>query len=59
MGHTITERLEYLRKQVKGLLESVVHRKGACCVRWGEVGALEQSRPGLLPDKGDRGTAVT
>jgi hypothetical protein len=41
MSQPISERLEYLRKRAKGLLESVVHRKGACCVRWGGVGALE------------------
>jgi len=35
---------------MQGLLESAVHRKGACCVRWGGVGALAQARPGLLPD---------
>src|SRR5260370_35397998 len=33
---------------------SVVQRKGARCVRRGGVGALEQSRPGLLPDKAHR-----
>jgi hypothetical protein len=36
-----------------------VHRKGACYVRWGGVGALEQSRPGLLPDKGHRWSAFS
>ncbi len=51
-SNCLTWHICHTEKRAKGLLESVVHRKGACCVRWGGVGALEQSRPGLLPDKG-------
>jgi hypothetical protein len=54
MSQTISTRLEFLRSNVEGLLESRLHRKGARPVRRGGVGVLGQPRPGPLPDKGHR-----